>query len=125
MRCQTHIGAIINVELPLQQGGLNNKYLVEFFPQINHKLKKPLLVEHYSFIDFFYVFTYNYDEKISRKEKEILRFSMRSGKIINLNDMMIDLDIAFQYIPFEPMTFRVKAISFSPIYVLDWFNTKH
>ncbi|CAG8537030.1 13319_t:CDS:2 [Funneliformis caledonium] len=127
MRCQNHLGTVINLDIPLRQGGLNNKYSVEFFTRSNHE--KPIFVERYRIIDFYYVFTY-YDEgkKIFRKEIEISRLSMISGKIINpyvSSDVaMIDLDFAFQYVPYEPMTFIVKAISFSPIYVLDWFNVE-
>ncbi|CAI2170427.1 19969_t:CDS:2 [Funneliformis geosporum] len=129
MRCQTHLGTVINLDIPLQRGGLNNKYVIEFFTRVNHEFEKPIFVESYRSIDFYYVFTYCDEGKKSfRKEIEISRLSMISGKIINpcVNSdvVMIDLDFAFQYIPYEPMTFRVKAISFSPIYVLDWFNVE-
>jgi hypothetical protein len=126
MRCQTHIGEITNFDLQLQHNGLNNKCGIEFLPRVNNSL----YVDHYIFLDFFLFINYNdnNEKKILRKEKEISRFIMSHGNFdnsfVNPDDLMIDLDLAFQYIPHEPMTFRTKAISFSPIYVLDWFNNK-
>lgn len=125
MKCQTNIGEIKNIDLKLQQDGLNNKCRVEFFPRVNNSL----FVDDYKCLAFYLSIVYNGEgKKILRKEKEFSRFVMKSGKFdnssINSDDVMMDLFLAFQYVPLEPMTFRTKAISFSPIYVLDWFKTK-
>lgn len=126
MRCQTISGDIVNMEFPLQQGGLSNRCKAEFSPLIDDKLEKHLFVDSYKIIQFY--LCYKIGKKDYVKKKEITRFFMKSFKfdnpIVNTNSV-IDLDLAFQYIPYEPLTFRVKLISFSPVYLLNIFNIKN
>jgi hypothetical protein len=125
MRCHALLGEIDNFEIPLQRNCLTNKCRIEFFPRIDNTLDEQLFVDSYKNIEFYLL--YKIGKKDLRKE-EITRFNMKCFKfdssIVNSNSV-IDLDLAFQYIPYEPLTFRVKEISFSPIYLVNLFNIKN